>query len=314
MPIIMKRYPPVPYPPTLTKPSDDGAGTYTLAWTYNHTSLFPTQYRFQEATDAAFTNLTIDQIRTSPQIFTDKATGTYYYRVAGVNAAGLGEWSNVITVNVVRGYFDNFSNNNSGWPRSVVREDGRSVFDRAYEASNATYRAKIMLHTGGLNNYRVGTVRAPWENPYGAYEVEVQHYFARAGDQAADPMAGKGGLVFGGNANLTTFYVLEWNFEGDCAISKYVNAGAPLSDPRFTTRISFKNWGPCGPVKKGYDQVNTARVVVEDNRATAYINNQSIGSFTDNDLRSLHHVGFLTGAWERTPVEGRFDNFRVTPR
>ena len=314
MPIIAKRWPPVPYPPTLTKPNDDGAGNYTLTWTPNgnDAGLPPkTGYRFQEATDVAFTNLTINEIRSSPQVFTNRNTGTYFYRVAGINSAGLGEWSNVVEVVVVRGYFDDFSNNASGWPRQVYRQDGRDVFDATYD--NGAYRAKIMLNTDGKNNYRVGTVGAPWDNPYSRYEVQVQHRFAKAGDQAAAPDGGKGGLIFGGNGNLTTFYVLEWNFEGQCAVSKYVGAGSPISDPRFTTRVAFKNWGACD-MHKGYDQVNTARVLVEGNRARAYINDKQVADFTDSDLASLHKVGFLTGAWERTPVDIRYDNFRVTPR
>jgi uncharacterized repeat protein (TIGR01451 family) len=316
MPVIMRRWPPIPYPPVLSLLNNDNRGNYTLSWTYSETTALPTSYWIQEARDAAFTSLETDiALPLSPTSYSvTNRSGTLYYRVAGVNAYGRGEWSNVVSV--TSGYLDDFSDNTSGWPRSVVQEDGRNVFDRAYEGSGASgnYRAKIMLSTTGLNNYRVGTVRAPWENPYTSYQVEVQHYFAIAADQAATPVAGKGGLIFGGNVNLTTFYVLEWNFEGDCAISKYVNVGAPLSDPRFSTRVAFKNWGVCGMVKKGYNQVNAARVIVEGNRATAYINDQLVATFTDNDLNTLHHVGFLTGSWERTPVEGRYDNFRVTPR
>jgi len=312
-PVIYKRWPPVPYPPTLQLASQDGPGAYTLSWTYGHATAFPTSYRIQESRDAAFTDLVTDQaLPLSPTQFSVTGrSGTLYYRVAGVNSYGRGEWSNVVPV--TSGYFDDFSNPASGWPRTVYRQDNRDVFDASYETGNQTYRAKIMLNTQGLNNYRMGTVGAPWDNPNTSYDVEVSHYFAVAGDQAATPEAGKGGLIFGANNDYTKFYVLEWNFEGSCAISKYINAGKPLTDVRFVQRVSFRDWGTCTPVKKGYNQTNVARVTVSGNTATAYINGVEIKSFTDNDLYNLHEVGFLSGSWERTPVEGRFDNFRVTP-
>ncbi len=67
-------------------------------------------------------------------------------------------------------------------------------------------------------------------------------------------------------------------------------------------------------MKVGYDQVNTAKVTVVGNSATVYINGTQVASFTDSQLGSMHRVGILSGSWDRTPVEGRFDDFRVTPR
>lgn len=312
LPIIAKRWPPVPYPPTLAKTGDDGAGNYTLTWSYDHSQFVPNQgYQFQEATDAAFTTLTINETRSSPQVFSGKPNGTYYYRVAGINAYGRGEWSNVISVTVVAGFFDNFSDTSSGWPRAVYRVDDKEVFDAAYD--NGAYRAKMLRATadnGYITNRRMGSVAAPWTPPSNSYEVAVKQYFTRAGDQNnIEPTAGKAGLIFGANADFTNIYVIEWNFEGRCSINQYYDRSAPVSRADIPRDIRM-DWGSC-PAKAGYDQVNEARVVVNGSTARVYINGELLREFSDNDLSSLNHVGLLTGAWDRTPVDSRFDDFSV---
>lgn len=312
MPIIMKRWPPIPYPPTLSVDSNDNRGNYTLSWVAGAGGITaPTSYWIQEARDAGFTDLVTDQalpVSPTSYAFTNRG-GTLYYRVAGVNSYGRGEWSNVITL--TSGYYEDFANNTSGWPRTVYQWYGRNAFDAAYE--NGSYRAKILLNKDGLLNKIMGSVAAPWVNPYSAYDVEVSHYFARAGDQVVEPYGGKGGLIFGANSEFTTIYVVEWNFEGDCSVNKYPGRSAPISRSDIPRTI-YRQWGRCNSVKVGYNQTNLVKVTVIGNSATVYINGTEVASFTDSQLGGMHRVGILSGSWERTPVEGRFDDFRVTAR
>ncbi len=313
-PLIMRRWPPVPYPPVLTLESNDGRGNYTLSWTYPYTDLIPSSYELQEDDDPNFVNAPSPVAATSPKTFTDKPVGTYYYRVRGVNSYGPGEWSNVVVVEH-SGYYDDFSDAGSGWPRKVYKEGDRSVFDVSYE--NGSYRAKIMLNTQGLNNYRMGRVKAPWSNPYNAYVVEVNHRFARAEDQLADPTGGKAGLIFGAKSDFSTIFVLEWNFEGNCAVTKYKNIGGDVIDVRgvLGSATYYKYWGSCAAHGWYADTPqNFAKVEVNGNRATVYINGQKLTTFTDSDLGGMHQVGLISGSWERTPVENRFDEFSVTPQ
>lgn len=316
LPIIAKRYPPIPYPPALSLTSNDTWGNYTLSWSYNHPecpACVPTSYRFQESTDANFDTLTINEIRTSPQQFTNKPAGTYYYRVQGVNANGNGEWSQTVTVDVnTRGFSDDFSNSGSGWPRKTYYSDNRAVFNVDYE--NGSYRAKILRNDFGLNNKWMGIVKAPWDNTLNHYEVEVDHYFAKADDATADPTWGKAGLIFGADSSYKNSFILEWNYDlGTCAVIKYDNIGSEIVVVWTAGGVPKRDWAAC-PIKTGYNQVNEARAVVNGNHATLYMNDAEIYSFTDDDLGNRHKVGLMTGAWERTPVESRFDNFRVTAR
>ena len=311
-PIIMKRWPPIPYSSVLSLTSNDNRGNYTLSWSPSQTPDLAQSYLMQESSDAAFTSpAEYSGLPLSPTSFSvTNRTATLYYRVAGVNSYGRGEWSNVVVV--TSGYIEDFSNNTSGWPRTVYQWYGRNAFDVAYE--NNSYRAKILLNKDGNLNRIMGSAAAPWVNPYNAYDVEVKHWFAEAGDQGGFlPTAGKGGLIFGANADFTTIYVIEWNFEGSCSVNKYPGRSAPVSSSAIPRTI-FKDWGRCASVKTGYNQVNTARVYVNGNTATVYMNGTEIVSFADSNLGGMHRVGILTGSWDRTPVEGRFDDFRVTSR
>ncbi|HQI85812.1 MAG TPA: hypothetical protein PKV20_14645 [Anaerolineae bacterium] len=319
LPLILRRYPPLPYAPTLNVVSNDGYGTYQLSWTYSpDTDPFkPITYTFQEATDAAFTNLIVNASRTSPQAFSNKAVGTYYYRVRGHNAYGAGPWSNVQTIVVnLRGFYDDFSNTASGWPRAVYWRgtqpvDG-PVFDVNYE--NGSYRAKILLNTESWNNRRMGPVKAPYVNPFTNYEVEVDHRFAKAEDQVVPPELGKGGLIFGANSNYSVIYVVEWNYEGNCAVSRYKNVVFPTTIFNFDNVAYLRGWGGGCSLNVGYDKHNLVKVSVTGNQATVYINGKLLGTYSDNDIANYHNVGVLCGSWDRTPVESRFDDFRVTPK
>ncbi|MDF1515339.1 MAG: hypothetical protein P1S60_16135, partial [Anaerolineae bacterium] len=299
-----------PYAPILNVDSDNGIGDYTLSWSYGYSFPTPTGYQFQEAKDSAFTNITIDGIRSSPQIFVDQLVGTYYYRVRGTNSYGPGPWSNTQMIVVEElGFYDDFSDPNSGWSRAVY--DG--VVDTNYE--NGSYRLKIMVDGSGANNYKIAIIPAPYVNTLSKYDIEVDHRFSKADDQGSyDPYGGKAGLIFGANADYSTIYVVEWNWhEGNCAVSKYWGTKTPYGDVRLDKWDSLWGWGSC-PVDPGYDQTSHIKVEVNGNAATIKVDGTTIYSFVRDELNGMRNVALMTGSWQWTPVESRFDNFRVTPR
>lgn len=127
---------PVPYAPTLADIDNaDGNDSYTLNWSYTDSNFTPTSYEVQEATDVDFSvNLRTPctpGAGTSCAI-SDKAVGTYHYRVRGVNAAGAGDWSAVKSATVTsisRNY--NFDNSLEGWgirrTDEIVDDDGNPI-------------------------------------------------------------------------------------------------------------------------------------------------------------------------------------------
>lgn len=311
--------PRVPFAPTLKVDSDNAHGTYQLSWSYNHTLFPPTQYRFQEATNAGFTTPTVNEVIAAGaniKAYTGKAAGTYYYRVSGINTAGEGAWSNVVTITVTSsGYFDDFSNNQSGWYRGTLQESGRNVFSALY--FGGTYRLKVMLDKNSLNNYRMGIIPAPYVHPDASYDVEVDHIFKSADDQVVDPIGGKAGVVFRADYHkdgyFPAIYVVEWNFEGQCAVYKYSKIGSPLTDIRqnVITWEQLLGW-QSGCVPAGYDKNLHVKVEVRGSNTTIYLGSKNIGTFSG--IAGENRVGLITGSWERTPVESAFDNFRVTDK
>lgn len=319
LPVIARRHPPAPYAPTLTLSDNDGYGKYTLSWAYNYPgdNYPPTSYRFQEATDPGFTNLLINEVRSSPQNLSSKDVGTYYYRVCGINAHGTGPWSNVIMVGVAqKGYHDNFSSVGTGWPhnKTYYRNDSVPVYQATY--ANNAYQVKVVLNTLGHNNRLMGLVVAPY--PSGAtafsnrYEVSIDHYFAQASDQVVPPDGGKAGIIFGANSTFGTLYVFEWNFEGSCAISKYTRATHPFTVINFDNIEYVRGWGAC-PMQSGYNKTQRFRVLVNGNTTDFFIGTSHIGKFTISGLTSYSNIGLVTGSWDRTPVDSRFDDFKFVP-
>jgi len=97
LPIVMKRWPPIPYDPTLYAISNpDGDGSYVVSWFESPTRLADT-YILQQAKDAAFTVDVIQACSTAAQncALSGRGLGTYYYRVKGRNVWGSSNWSNV---------------------------------------------------------------------------------------------------------------------------------------------------------------------------------------------------------------------------
>ena len=96
LPLVLKRWPPIPYDPVLnTINNPDRRDYYTVSWLYDHNDAPATSFTLQEATDANFTNPTEYTTGSTSYLFTDKANGTYYYRVRGNNSYGSSGWSNV---------------------------------------------------------------------------------------------------------------------------------------------------------------------------------------------------------------------------
>lgn len=325
LPLVCKRWPPIPYPPTLDEiENSDGDGSYTVSWVYGTYPDVPTPTSFtlQEASDTGFTAPTEWTLSgsTFSQAFTDKPSGTHYYRVRGANTHGAGEWSNVCSV-AVQGFYDDFSDGNSGWPSTTYNHsDGVGFMSVDYFES--TYRVKILLNVSDRNNRKMGVVKAPHTNSSSSYDVSVDHYFHEAGDQGGNPpYEGKAALIFGANNDFSTIYVFEWNYDGSCAVNRYRDVTVPLSgydgfDGNVKTDV-IMGWRSCtgSGLQAGYDKTNHALVEVRDNKATVYIvsgtDKHKVHEFTDDQLRSHRQVGLVTGSWLWTPVESRFDNFRL---
>jgi hypothetical protein len=103
LPILFKRWPPIPHPPHLDSiDNTDGDGNYTVTWSYPYADPPVYTYTLEEATDTSFADpSTYYPLDSLTQTVSYKEPGTYYYRVRGHNDWGPGEWSAVQSVTVI---------------------------------------------------------------------------------------------------------------------------------------------------------------------------------------------------------------------
>ena len=313
--LIFKRWPPIPYAPVL-KDIQNSGGNYTVEWTYDHADVLATTYTLQEATDAAFTANVVNYSTSSKSYaFTGRSGSTYYYRVQGNNEYGPGEWSNVKSVSL--GFFDDFSNPNSGWPivaKKVIPETN-TYYRLRYD--NGQYR--IMIDAGGPYIwFHQPDALAPYRPPTDKYCVETRVRLVKGADPYeawggnAYPYWANGGLIFGINEANTNLYALctsvgdnqmGW-FVAHNPVYKYPLKGCNyLDNPGIGQDAGALN----------ISQWHTFKVGVDGNSFTIYIDGQNKGTYHLSGLSSTTRVGLIGGDYEITPVDYRFDDFRVTP-
>jgi hypothetical protein len=99
LPLVLKRWPPIPYTPVLNSISNpDSDGNYTVNW---DSAELAESYTLEEATNANFTDATVVYQGTGTlYTVSDQSAGTYYYRVKATNGWGDSGWSNVQLVTV----------------------------------------------------------------------------------------------------------------------------------------------------------------------------------------------------------------------
>jgi uncharacterized repeat protein (TIGR01451 family) len=345
-PIIMKRWPPIPYPPTLSLTSNDNRGNYTLGWSPGQGGVTaPASYWIQEARDTVFTNLVTDQaLPLSPTSFSvTNRSGTLYYRVAGVNSYGRGEWSNVVPV--VTGYSDDFSNPASGWyvgtaerwnnRGDLINPDWRleTVAYMSYVPGHYRINVPMDVRGGGdavtwfvwpaqMAPLPVGSVPLP-----DSYCVEARAIFSNSTGPFT-PWWAHWGIVFGANSGqsdstLTEIYTFQVNSHYKLGILRYQNYTypgdrQPLSGLPINVETSLYNWP--GTInhwsEQGYgnpaNMYNTLKVWVHGDKVDVYINGARI---VTADIPGMPRagVGVIAGDWEVTPVITDFDYFRYDP-
>jgi len=154
LPLVMKRWPPIPDTPVLNpiyNPYNDG--DYAASW--NPAYLADT-YTLQEATNANFIGAVTRYSGTSTSwSATDKAVGTYYYRVRATNSWGNSGWSNIEQTTVLppAGWQTIASQNFEGaFPGSWIVWDDNGTSDGEYHWGKRTCRP----YAGSYSGWGVG--------------------------------------------------------------------------------------------------------------------------------------------------------------
>jgi hypothetical protein len=100
LPVVTRRWPPIPYVPTLDAISNpDGDGNYTVSWS---TADLADTYVLEEDDNAAFSSpVTAYSGGSTLTSISGKSAGTYYYRVKATNSYGDSDWSSTRSVRVL---------------------------------------------------------------------------------------------------------------------------------------------------------------------------------------------------------------------
>jgi uncharacterized repeat protein (TIGR01451 family) len=317
-PIVSYKYPPVPVLNNIPVP--DANGSYTLSWTCDVAGT--DRYVLQESTNANFANVTrvFTTTSTSQLVQQGRLYGNILYyrvRVDDDSRWGQGPWSNVQSVFLA--YSDDFSNPSSGWPSfdTLVIPSSNTHYHGRYE--NGQYR--ILVDAGGPQIwFHQPQAYAPYRPPTDRFCVEADVKFMR--DQPPFvgwnfyPYWANGGIIFGAGEDNRNLYIMclavgagrpdhsasmgwylihnttnQWAYEG-CHSSESVG-GEGYS-------LEAENWSHLA-------------IGVNGDQVTVYLNGVYKGTWTMGGLAGTTRVGVTGGPYEVTPVDLRFDSFRVTP-
>jgi len=343
LPLIVRRWPPIPYPPSISVTTPDLGGNYTVSWTYNNQTVpVPTSYELQESLDAGFSTATSYTLSGSTYAynFTNKPGGLYYYRVRGHNAYGAGEWSQTVSASVSRVYYDGFSNPASGWHTG---EDQRynfwdpnwpgweTVSYINYQDDHYRFYIPLTRHTGGdVDTWWVWpAVSAPLP---AAMQPVPDNYCIEARARFVSH-TGSGiiwwahwGIVFAGNEGFTDLYTFQINDNRNRAVIRYPYYDYPgnnniryrIDDPSDQTNIEYRmiDWENDGYQFYNINSnpaYNVIKVVVHDGRVDGYVNGVWMVRYDFGPGLTHSKIGLIAGNWEVTPQELLVDYFRYDP-
>jgi len=333
MPLILKRWPPVPYPPTLSATTPDANGNFTVSWVYGSYPNVPapTSYVLQEALDASFTGATeYPMDLTMSKAFT-KVPGTYYYRVRGINQYGNGEWSNVVSVVVVaqnRIYEFNTTGNTESW--AVRRYDGTpsDIQDYGVKAQHGS------LYTYLWGRYDEMFVSPMQEGPTVPYTIRTRVAFVNGesidGNLYTPKTEMAYGIIFNGNSGtpcpadrttakgagcLSHYYRLLVVYNQGEANFKWNLKRIDYHDPADAGKgvgVSLIDWRDAQP-SNPLDWNEWKIVVTNDTTRNIkiYLNNTLIGEASDRTYVADRHFGTMMVSPAFGQVAAKWDWFRV---
>ena len=187
LPVSASRWPPIPHHPALDAiVATDRDGDYAVSWSYTHTAPSVLTYTLEEDDDPAFASpATVYSGGDLTHNVTDQAQGMSYYRVRGENEWGLGGWSNIESVQIIRYPYsptlqsidnaDKDGNYTVNW--SYGHADAPVDTYTLEEDDNQSFSSPTTVYSGGGTSHAVtgqanGTYyyRAQGENTWGPGE------------------------------------------------------------------------------------------------------------------------------------------------
>ena len=209
---------------------------------------------------------------------------------------------------------DHFDSAGSGWPNDsgVIYDQGgwNTHWWRGYNTGDGHYRIRVDGGPAPDVWFWQPDALAPYRPPSDKYCVETNVWFKEPG------FWGNSGLIFGANEANTDLYLL-------CLGDGRDEYGQPYLG-WFVTRnssYSFPHDVACnvdGKIAEGRDETdyngwNRLQVGVDGNHVNVYVEGVHVGGWWMSGLAATTRVGLVAGDYEVSPVEARFDYFKVIP-
>jgi len=318
-PRIFRRWPPIPYAPTLNDIDNaDEDGNYTVSWSYNY-PVGPTDvdtYTLQEAADTNFANPT-NYYPGSSKLYaiSDKDSGTYYYRVRGNNGYGPGEWSNVKSV-TVRSYSYHYEFNSAttipnSWP---IRRT--SLYEGDKWGGVWTQESENSLFIVADDKYDF-VIASPLEvAPSPPYVIQTRVKTHDPANLVAY------GVVFGGNSGSPCpayrdsgcfyhYYRLEVIWDGGALKAGFKRIDSHEADKGKGRGDELIEYGYVSGDPNGW---HTWKFEVKSNGIDIYYDGSLFGHTDDHAYVNSPYFGVYASANEYKPAIGRFDYYHVDPQ
>ena len=312
--------------PTLNSIPAPGLGvhSYVVSWGCDSCAGLEDYFVLQESTDDSFSTNVLEYATVGTSLAIDKTGnfGVFYYRVRADGGWGYGPWSDVESVTIP--YYDNFNDDDSGWPDEegvmYVDSNGDShKWRREYKSGQ--YR--LLVEQGGPYAWfwQPGAF-APYVPPTDDYCIETSVKF-QEGNMWANM-----GVILGSDENegTTELYAMCLGRDNDPGLGWFIMY---KENYKFPSGSNEKRCGcscPTGEKVEGFDDYggnvrqgtsregwNRLRLAVRGNNVGVYIGDYYKGERKLDNLGDFSYVGVLGGDYELTPIDIRYEYFMITP-
>ncbi len=327
-PLVAKPYPAPPVP-VLAATRPNSANDWQMTWTISDLT-YVNGYVLEQSQDPTFaTGVTtynpvtaaVSQLINNAQ---PSANNVYYFRLKALGIGPDGDWSN--TVQVVGAYYDEFTNNQTGWSGPTLKEALRRL--TYIEKTDSWYEN---------NNWLIVRVEDSWDwliasplkpAPQLPYVIEYRSMPANRGNLVSH------GVVFGGDWNgaaCPDWSSLQGVYDHKNCFNHFYNGNIIWSSDRDLTllweRIDQLVWCPnCGgsPLKRlGFTYAigfnlnasdwNDYRIEVRADSIKYYLNGSLKYTYTDTRWVNDPYFGVFASTDEYSNSTWRYEYFKITP-
>jgi len=328
LPLIYKAIPAPPIP-SLSATRPNNANDWQMDWTVSDAT-YIAGYTLQQSQDPTFaTGVTtydiagnavsklIDTVQPSPN-------NVYYFRLRAVGPEQSSDWSNTVTV--IGAYYDDFTNNQTGWSGPTLKEALRRL--TFIEKTDSWYENNEWLITRVEDSWDWLIASPLKPAPSVPYVIEYRSMPANRGNLVSH------GVVFGADWNGTA--CPDWSslvgvYQHKNCFNHFYNGNIIWSSDRDLTllweRIDQLVWCPnCGgsPMKRlgethamGFDinasNWNDYRIEVRADSIRYYLNGSLRYTYYDTRWVNEPYFGVFGSTDEYSNSTWRFEYLKVTP-